>query len=611
MSDKGKPESYDAEALRRKYEAERAKRTGNGGEAQYVEATGAFADFVDDPYLSERLVREPVTEEVDVAIIGGGFGGLLTAVELRRQGISSFRIIDQAGDFGGTWYWNRYPGVRCDIESYVYMPLLEEVGTIPSERYASGAEIFEHCRAIGRHFGLYDQALLQTKVTQLAWREDRLRWEISTDRGDKVLARFVTASQGPLAKVKLPGIPGIRRFKGKMFHSARWDFDYTGGDARGGLTGLKGKRVALIGTGATAVQIAPKVAAHADELLIFQRTPSALAVRNNSSTDASWFRSQPKGWQRARMENFLANITPGEHPDADVVADGWTDFFGRVRARLGAAAASGKPFNPQDIMQLVDFEKMEELRARINQVVSDPDLAERVKPWYNYLCKRPLFSDHFLECLNLPNVNLVDTDGRGVTEIDETSVHANGQAFEVDCIIFATGFDVNAASHKVGGYEVIGRAGLTMEEKWAAGIRTVHGTQMNGFPNFHIVGGVLQGTTAFNFTHTLQIQAEHAVAIISECLKRGIHSFEVTRAAEDRWLKHMETPHAINIDKYFGECTPGFLNNEGNVEGKPTFLGGTYGAGPLKYQKLVNAWRSSQMLEDADINIAEPATQSS
>src|SRR3990167_5962245 len=123
MSDKGKPESYDAEALRRKYEAERAKRTGNGGEAQYVEATGAFADFVDDPYLSERLVREPVTEEVDVAIIGGGFGGLLTAVELRRQGISSFRIIDQAGDFGGTWYWNRYPGVRCDIESYVYMPL--------------------------------------------------------------------------------------------------------------------------------------------------------------------------------------------------------------------------------------------------------------------------------------------------------------------------------------------------------------------------------------------------------------------------------------------------------------------------------------------------------
>jgi len=598
----GSTATYDADALRRKYRQERDKRMRADGEAQYIDAEGEFEEFVEDPYVKEVIARDPITEDVTVAIIGGGLGGLLTAVELRNKGIDSFRILELAGDFGGTWYWNRYPGIRCDIEAYVYMPLLEEVGTIPSERYASGGEIFEHCQAIGKHYDLYDRTLFQTKVASIKWDDDLARWVIRTNRGDEIRAQHVTVSQGPLAKVKLPGVPGIRSFKGKMFHSARWDYDYTGGTMKGGMTKLSDKRVAVIGTGATAVQIIPKLAETAAEVLIFQRTPSALAARNNSKTDVDWFRSLPKGWQNERVTNFEANITPGAHPPSDMVADGWTDFFLRVRAQMGTAVKSGEPFDPMDVVQKVDFEKMENLRSRIDEIIEDKELAARMTPWYNYLCKRPLFSDDFLESLNKPNVKVVDTDGVGVTKIDETSVYANGKAYEVDCIIFATGFDVAAAAHKVGGYELVGRDGLTVDEKWKNGMRTVHGTQMHGFPNFHVVGAISQGTTSFNYTHALQIQASHAVDIIGKCVDEGIRSIEVTSDAEDRWLEKMKTPHAIDLVKYYRACTPGFLNHEGDVDGKPTFLGSTYGGGALKYNELIKEWRGGDQLQaDCDI----------
>ncbi|MEM5516295.1 NAD(P)/FAD-dependent oxidoreductase [Henriciella sp. AS95] len=594
-----KTEGVDAVALKQRYDAERDKRLRQTADNQYLDPASEFTEFVDDPYIDEPLKRDAITEEIDTAVIGGGFGGLLTASDLVKAGVENFRIIEQAGDFGGTWYWNRYPGVRCDIEAYCYMPLLEEVGTMPTERYASGDEIFEHCRAIGRHFDLYERALFQTKVMRIEWSDADERWIISTDRGDRIKARFVTVSQGPLAKVKLPRIPGLRDFKGKMFHSARWDFDYTGGDIRGGMDKLNDKRVAVIGTGATAVQIVPKLAESAKELLLFQRTPSTVGARHNRPTDPEWFRNQPPGWQAKRRLNFLENITPGAHPHGDLVDDGWTDFFKRVGARMGAAHQSGQPFNPNEIFQAVDFEKMEEIRQRTCEVIKDQDVAERCMPWYNYLCKRPLFSAYFLESLNEPNVHLVDTDGQGVTHIDAAKIYAGGKGYEVDCIIFATGFDVGAAAHKVGGYDLIGRDGVSIDEHWENGVRTVHGTQMNGFPNFHVVGGTEQGTTAFNFTHTLEMQSRHAVEMIAKCLNQDIKVMEVTREAEDRWLETMQKPHAIDLGRYYAECTPGFLNNEGQTDGnKATFIGGTYGGGPIEYDQLITAWRNGGYKQD-------------
>ncbi|WP_422061465.1 flavin-containing monooxygenase [Sphingopyxis sp.] len=589
-------QEIDSEGLRAKYLAERDKRLRTEGDAQYLDAAGDFADFVADPHVDPGFTRDAIAEEIDVLVVGGGMGGLQTGAELRRRGIDDFRIIEQAGDFGGTWYWNRYPGVRCDIESYIYMPLLEEVGTVPTERYATGAEIFAHCQAIGRHFHLYDRALFQTRVERMAWDVAAERWIVETDRGDRIAARFVTVSQGPLAKVKLPGIPGLRDFQGRIFHSARWDYDYTGGDASSALDKLADKRVGVIGTGATAVQIVPRVAEHAKQLFVFQRTPSSIDVRANRPTDTAWLTAQPAGWQRRRMDNFLGIVSGKPVPEV-LVDDRWGDLFLRFGELIRSAQAAGEPLDPHALMQQSDFEKMEQIRARVAAEVTDPVLAERLKPWYNFLCKRPLFSDDFLAAFNRPNVTLVDTDGRGVERITESGIVANGEAYPLDLIILATGFDVGAPPHKVGGYEVTGRDGVTLTDRWDIALRTLHGTQLSGFPNFHIVGGTAQGTTAFNFTHTLRMQAEHAAEIIAHCQARGIAALEPTPDAEERWHDLLESRH-VDHEHFYEECTPGFLNNEGKFRDMPTFVGATYGGGPLEYEQILTRWRAEEIDRD-------------
>ena len=586
----------DTESLHRKYLAERDKRLRTDGETQFLEATGDMAEFVRDPHAPEPTPRAPVHEDVDVLIVGAGFGGMLTAAELRGADIGNFRIVDTAADFGGTWYWNRYPGVRCDIESYLYLPRLEEVGTVPAERYSTGREIFEHAQRFARHYKLYERALFQTSVRRIAWDESLQRWRATTDRGDEIRARFVTLSQGPLAKVKLPGIPGIPSFKGKLFHSARWDYEYTGGNSDGGMTRLADQRVGVIGTGATAIQIVPKLAEHAKQVQIFQRTPSSVGPRNNRPTDADWFRSQPAGWQRRRMDNFVAMIN-FQVPDQDLVNDCWTDFFVRFGQRMAEAKRSGKPVDVHAVMQGVDYEKMEDVRAHVDAIIRDPATAEASKPWYNFLCKRPLFSDDYLQAFNRPNVTLVDTDGRGVERITERGLVVNGREHALDAIIFATGFDVGAAPHRVGGYDLVGANGLTLEQKWAHGVSTVHGTQMAGFPNLHLVGGTAQGIVAFNFTHVLEIQSRHAVAQIAHCLGEGVTRYEVTPQAEARWAGVMQQHHH-DMTHFNEECTPGFLNNEGRFKDKPTFVGGAFGSGPLEYARLIEAWRQTGFEED-------------
>ena len=253
---------FDPDALRQKYQLERDKRIRQDGNAQYVELAGAFAAYLEDPY-TDPVDRPPMTDDVRVAIIGGGFAGLITGARLTEAGIDDFRIIEKGGDFGGTWYWNRYPGAQCDVESYVYLPLLEETSYVPSEKYVRAPEILEHCHRIARHFKLYERSCLSTEVTAIEWDDARLRWTITTNRGDRLSAQFLVMGNGPLHRPKLPGIPGIETFEGHSFHTSRWDYAYTGGDSNGGLDGLADKRVGIIGTGATAVQVIPHVAASA------------------------------------------------------------------------------------------------------------------------------------------------------------------------------------------------------------------------------------------------------------------------------------------------------------------------------------------------------------
>ena len=358
---------FDPAALKARYLQERDKRLRTDGNEQYVEVKGDFSNYVDDPY-AERIERAPVFDEVEMVVIGGGFGGLMMGGRLREAGYEDLRVIEQGGDFGGTWYWNRYPGAMCDVESYCYLPMLEELNYIPQHKYSFAPEIMEHSKNIARHYRLYDNALMHTSVTAMSWHEAEQKWLIETDRGDRMKARFVAMANGPLNRPKLPGIPGIEQFKGHTFHTSRWDYDYTGGDSSGQLHKLADKRVGIIGTGATAVQCIPHLGASAAELYVFQRTPSSVDVRNNRETDPQWAASLEPGWQVRRMENFNILVSGGDQ-EVDLVADGWTDIFRNLTgiAAKTAARKLGRRLTDHEkskLMEMADYAKMNTVRAR-------------------------------------------------------------------------------------------------------------------------------------------------------------------------------------------------------------------------------------------------------
>ena len=477
---------FDPDALRAKYRHERDVRLRPDGIDQFVEVAGDFRHYIDDPHVEPGFDRAPLTDEIDVLIIGGGFGGLMAGAHLRQAGIERIRIIEKGGDFGGTWYWNRYPGAQCDIESYIYLPLLEETNYIPREKYAFAPEIREHAQRIGRVFDLYRHACFQTEIRELRWLDDEARWLVTTNRGDAMRARHVVMSNGPLNRPKLPGLPGIDSYQGHSFHTSRWDYNYTGGDTTGNLHKLADKRIAVIGTGATAIQCVPHLGRHARQLYVFQRTPSSVDLRGNTPTDPDWAKSLTPGWQKRRMDNFNTLVNGGA-VDEDMVSDGWTDIIRNLRVRRKPGVTDGpSPEALSDALELADFRKMNQIRARVEATVEDAATAEALKPWYRQFCKRPTFNDDYLPTFNRPNVTLVDTRGRGVERVTETGLVSGGVEYEVDCIIFATGFEVGTAYTRRAGFEIYGRNGRTLTEHWADGPRTLHGFYSSGFPTASI-----------------------------------------------------------------------------------------------------------------------------
>jgi cation diffusion facilitator CzcD-associated flavoprotein CzcO len=583
----GSSPAFDPDALREKYRMERDKRIRRDGNAQYVEVAGQFGDYLRDPY-TEPVERPPLVDDVTVAVIGGGFAGLITGARLAQAGIDDFRIIEKGGDFGGTWYWNRYPGAQCDVESYVYLPLLEETSYVPSEKYARAPEILEHCRRIAQRFHLYERSCLSTEVTGIAWDGARLRWNILTNRNDRISARFLVMGNGPLHRPKLPGIPGIERFEGHAFHTSRWDYAYTGGGSNGGLDGLIGKRVGIIGTGATAVQVVPHVAASAGELFVFQRTPSSIDVRANRPTDASWAASLGPGWQRERMENFTL-LTSGGFAEQDLVMDGWTDIIGKLVTRLrDHSAGSGQDL--PTILELADFEKMEQIRARVDAIVTDPATAEALKPWYRQFCKRPCFHDEYLQSFNRPNVSLVDTEGRGIDGMTPTGVIVGERHYQIDCLIYATGFEVGTDYTRRAGYDVVGPQGISLSEYWRDGMRSLHGMHVHGFPNMFVLGHT-QGGFTVNYPHLLEEASAHLTHILHHAIDHDLSTVEATEEGEAAWLVTL-AESARDIRTFQEQCTPGYYNNEGQPAAGG-FLGSSYGNGPISYFRLLADWRDA------------------
>ena len=612
--------------LRAKYHQERDKRIRDDGNEQYIEPVGKFAHYLDDPYVDAKP-REPLTDEVTFAFIGGGFAGLVTGARLKEAGIDDVRIIEKGGDFGGTWYWNRYPGAMCDTAAFIYMPLLEETGHMPSRKYTRAPEILEHCQRIGNHYGLYENAVFSTEVTDLTWNQDLQRWIIRTNRGDEMRAKFVATGTGPLHRPKLPGIEGIESFQGHSFHTSRWDYNYTGGSSHGDLTGLKDKKVAIIGTGATAVQAVPHLGASAKELFVFQRTPSSIDERNNQATDPEWISTQEKGWQDKRRRNFESIMTGGMVKE-DLVNDGWTEafrlLFGSLRDKAPSkfqiftwsltSVASPKLYKNgfkqymtdkvtafMDLaksMEIADYKKMEKVRARADAIVEDKETAEALKPYYRQFCKRPCFHDEYLSTFNLPNVTLVNTDGKGLEQITEKGIMFDGKEYEVDCIIFATGFEVGTDYSRRAGYQIYGVDGLSVSDKWSGGLSTFHGMHSRGFPNAFFFGPAQSGFTA-TYTYSLDEQSIHLSHILSTAIKKGATRIEASEKAEKKWVETIIEKSRLTAD-FQEKCTPGYYNNEGQINPKPQ--NNMYGGGPIEFFGLMKKWRSKGNLEGLELN---------
>ena len=596
-----------------------------------VNDLGQFAELTTTG-LTKNDIRAQVRAQFDLGLAAiltplEDLGGDLNATVKSSGSIDDFKIIEKGGDFGGTWYWNRYPGASCDIESYIYFPLLEETGFIPKQKYTNAPETLEYCRIICEKFNLYENACLQTEVTSTIWNEDTKRWLVKTNQNDEIKARYVVHSNGPLNRPKLPAIKGINDFKGHTFHTSRWDYEYTGGNSHGNLDNLKDKRVAIIGTGATAVQCVPHLGAGAEQLYVFQRTPSSIDVRNNQPTDPNWISTQKEGWHDERRKNFETLLTGGQVKE-DLVSDGWTEafrlLFGNLREKAPSkmkmatwaatsifssemykkgfkAYMTDKAMEAMDIrnaMQMADFQKMEQVRARAQEVVKDEKTAESLKPYYNQFCKRPCFHDEYLDTFNRPNVELVDTDGKGLEEISEKGIVFNGKEYEVDCIIFATGFEVGTDYSRRAGYQIHGVDGKTVSQKWENGLATLHGMHSRGFPNSFFFGPAQSGFTA-TYTYSLDEQSIHLAYILEKAMDKGATRIEATQEAEEKWIQTIIEKARLTAD-FQENCTPGYYNNEGKINQTPQ--NNTYGGGPIEFFSLMEKWRSKDNLEGLEIN---------
>jgi cation diffusion facilitator CzcD-associated flavoprotein CzcO len=597
---------FDPEAVRAKYLAERDKRLVPGrSDIRDLGSDERFARFRHDPF-TPMSPRPPVTDEVDVVIVGGGIAGVVAGAQLRKAGAQRIRILDQAGGIGGTWYWNRYPGVMCDVESYIYIPMLEELGYVPRHRYSYGEEIRGCLEAIAARFDLVDEALFHTGVTRAEWDEAAARWRVHTDRGDDLHCRFYVLAVGILNLMKLPAILGMEEFAGHSFHTARWDYAYTGGGAHEPLSGLADKTVALIGTGASGIQCVPPLAASARHLYVFQRTPSAVGERGNRPTDPDFAHGLAPGWQKARMDNFQGIIL-GRRYDVDQVDDGWTQHWAAVHNPPRHKGMSTAEYLRR--AEEIDFRIMEGHRRRVEELVTDPDKAAVLKPYYRYLCKRPCFHDEYLQAFNNDNVTLVDCPA-GIERITARGPVVGGTQYEVDCIVYGTGFEPELTPlYRRAGHDIVGRGGVTLAQKWADGPASLFGMMTRGFPNMFVMPApAQQSVVTVNYTQLAVLGAEFVGGVVGLLQRHGVEAFDVSAEAEEKWTQKI-VDSFVDPSMVMSACTPSRLNNEGHPEALNP-RNGNYGRGMgdwFGYRELLERWLCSGTLEGLEVEVRSTA----
>jgi cyclohexanone monooxygenase len=537
----------------------RAYKEVRRGAADYMAMEGEFSKYLADVYSAAPVPRDALTDECEILVVGAGFAGLLLWHKLSQAGFTDVRFCEKGGDVGGTWYWNRYPGIACDVESYSYFPLLEEMGYFPTMKFASGFEIFEYCQKMAEKFGFYDHCLFHTTVEKAEWDEDAGRWIVYTDRGDAMRARYLIHANGILTTPKLARIEGMETFQGEAFHTSRWKYDVA----------LDGKRVGIIGTGATAVQVIPELAKIVGELYVFQRTPSTIDVRDQRETTQveidEW--SCEPGWARARRARF-ARISEGRtaiQANDDYLAGRVADFRERKQ--------HATKLTPEELVQKqlnTSFRIMEQIRARVDVIVKDPETAAALKPYYPYGCKRPTFHDEYLPAFNLPHVHLVDTAPRGVSHINAKGVVHDGVEYPLDVLIYATGFQWMAS----GLFDrTVGRDGRTIKETWdAEGTKTFLGLHVKGFPNLFVVTGPQGGGGSFNFTDAIDAHGDYVVWMLSTLRDRGEKIFDVYRQPQEEYAEHCRQADIMSAP--LRDCLS-YYNGHGDAEpGSLAYYGG-------------------------------------
>ena len=513
------------------------------------------------------------TEAYDVVVVGAGFAGLYMLHRLRGQGFSA-RVYEQGGDVGGTWYWNRYPGARCDVESmqysYSFSDELQQEWNW-SERYAPQAEILKYANHVADRFNLRGDIQLNTRVDRATFDETTGTWRVTTSDGKTVTAKFVVLATGCLSNARVPDIKGLKDFKGKVYHTGHWPHE---------KVDFTDKRVGVIGTGSSAIQSVPVIAEQARHLYVFQRTPNfSIPARNAELTaeEREAFRKNYPEIRRFAREEARNGIY-AELPDRGALDDGDNTRRAKYEQRWEKGGLTFMlAYNNLILDKTANDTAADFVRDKIAEIVKDPETAKLLQPDNHPIgSKRICVDTEYYAAFNRPNVTLVDIRFNGIEEILPNAVRTGGKNHEIDALVLATGFDAMTGS--VARIDIRGRGGKTLNQKWAEGPKTYLGLMSEGFPNLFIITGPGSPSVLSNMI----VSIEQHVDWIADCLAfmrdRGLETMEATKDAEDKWVAHV---NEVAHQTLYPQANSWYMG--ANIPGKPRiFMPYIGGVGPYR-----------------------------